>query len=99
MDQAQTTIVRFRNLRDYGVEFSRPHINTLIREGRFPPAVELSSMAVGWRLSDIQNWLANLPTRRRERGPHSEATREKMKQAWIQRRARRSAERGGGDAA
>jgi predicted DNA-binding transcriptional regulator AlpA len=89
MDQAYITIVRYRDLRNHGVPQSRPQISRMVREGLFPAPVELSSMAIGWRLSDIRDWLANRPVRKREYRPHSEATRAKMRAAWVRRRARR----------
>jgi predicted DNA-binding transcriptional regulator AlpA len=88
LDQDFITIVRYRDLRNHGVTFSRAKIKEMERAGLFPAAVELSSMAAGWRLSAIKYWLANRPTRHRERGPHSETTRAKMRVAWARRKAR-----------
>ena len=45
MDQDHLTIIRYHKLRDYGITSCRAHINDLIKDGRFPAAVELSSMA------------------------------------------------------
>jgi len=39
---------------------SKPTIYRMIQEGRFPRQVQISSRSVGWRWSDIENWLANL---------------------------------------
>lgn len=33
----------------------------LQRAGRFPPPVRLTDQAVGWRESDVEDWLANRP--------------------------------------
>jgi predicted DNA-binding transcriptional regulator AlpA len=95
LDQDFLTIIRYPNLRDHGITMSRGQISTMVRDGRFPAPVELSSMVVGWRLSDVKHWLANLPLRSRQTRCHSEETRAKMRLAWERRRARRQ----GGEAA
>jgi predicted DNA-binding transcriptional regulator AlpA len=92
LDQDFLTIVRFPNLRDHGITMSRGQISTMVGQGRFPAPVELSSMVVGWRLSDLKHWLANLPTRSRRTRGHTEETRAKMRLAWERRRAPRSGE-------
>jgi prophage regulatory protein len=37
---------------------SRPHIYRLMSENRFPRSYKLSERAVGWRVSDIEEWMA-----------------------------------------
>ncbi len=32
-----------------------------VKAGTFPPPVKLGARAVGWRYSDIKQWLENLP--------------------------------------
>lgn len=39
--------------------FKRSQIYAMIKAGDFPPAVKLSVRAVGWRESDIAEWLAS----------------------------------------
>ena len=41
---------------------SRSSVYRKIKDGTFPPAVRLGEMARGWRLSDIRDWIAGLPT-------------------------------------
>ena len=50
--------LRFPDLKTYGVPYSRQHIDTLEREGRFPKRVKLSAGVVVWRLTDVRTWLA-----------------------------------------
>ena len=50
--------LRFPDLKTYGVPYSRQHIDTLEREGRFPKRVKLSAGVVVWRLTDVRAWLA-----------------------------------------
>ncbi|EXJ14861.1 helix-turn-helix transcriptional regulator [Imhoffiella purpurea] len=37
---------------------SRSSVYNLMAAGRFPRSIKLSERAVGWRESDIDNWLA-----------------------------------------
>ena len=37
--------------------FSRAHIYTLMRSGKFPKAVRLGVRAVGWDSSEIDQWI------------------------------------------
>jgi len=39
----------------------RSTIYRLLAAGRFPPPVQLSVRAVGWRRSDVDNWTAERP--------------------------------------
>lgn len=39
---------------------SRSHLYLLIQQGAFPPPVKLGARAVGWRHSDIQDWIDGL---------------------------------------
>lgn len=41
---------------------SRSHLYLLIQQGAFPSPVKLGARAVGWRQSDIQNWIDGLET-------------------------------------
>jgi len=40
------------------VGLSRSQIYALIKRGQFPEQVSLGARAVGWRSSDIDNWIA-----------------------------------------
>lgn len=41
-------------------QMEKTTIMRLVRAGKFPPPVQIGERAVGWRASDLQNWLANL---------------------------------------
>ena len=41
---------------------SRSHLYLLIQQGRFPKPVKLGARAVGWRQSEVQNWIDGLET-------------------------------------
>ena len=40
---------------------SKTTIWRMVKAGTFPPPVQLSPRAVGWRRSDIEKWLENRP--------------------------------------
>lgn len=40
---------------------SRTRRFELMREGRFPRKIKLSDRASGWRLSEVESWLASRP--------------------------------------
>lgn len=48
---------------------SRSSIYQRMRAKTFPPAVMITEYAVGWKLSDIDRWISQLPERR----PHFNA--------------------------
>jgi prophage regulatory protein len=50
--------VRYNELKDYGIPFSRQHLTSLEEQGRFPKRVKLSERVVAWRLSDLRDWMA-----------------------------------------
>jgi prophage regulatory protein len=39
---------------------SRSHLYLLIQQGNFPSPVKLGERAVGWRHSDVQEWIDGL---------------------------------------
>jgi len=45
------------------VGLSRSTIYAMMSEGRFPKPIQLGRRAVGWRESDINDWLASRKTR------------------------------------
>ena len=51
------------------VPFSPQHILRLEKLGRFPRRIQIGTRRVGWRLAEIENWLAA-----RERETRSAAT-------------------------
>jgi predicted DNA-binding transcriptional regulator AlpA len=50
--------VRYHELKDYGIPFSRQHLSNLEEQGRFPPRVKLSPRIIAWRLSELKDWMA-----------------------------------------
>jgi prophage regulatory protein len=60
---AQQVQVRARILRRPEVEqrtgLSRSAIYAEMSKGRFPPAVQLTAKAVGWREGDVEGWIAS----------------------------------------
>jgi hypothetical protein len=62
-----STIVPFKTLRDFGIEFTRIHVNRMVEQGSFPPPRRLSPHRVGRLQSDIEKWLAALPLARAPR--------------------------------
>lgn len=41
------------------VPYSAQHILRLEKDGRFPRRIQIGIRRVGWRLSDIEKWLAD----------------------------------------
>jgi len=40
---------------------SRSHLYAQMQRGDFPRPIRLGRRAVGWRLEDVENWLASRP--------------------------------------
>lgn len=38
---------------------ARSTIYDMVRKGAFPPPIRLGSRAVGWRLAEVEDWLAS----------------------------------------
>jgi prophage regulatory protein len=51
-------LLRYAELKEHNIPFSRPHIDRLERDGRFPRRVHLGPATVGWWRSEIWQWLA-----------------------------------------
>lgn len=47
----------------------RSTIYDLIKRGTFPQSVQLTGSSVGWRLSDVESWIASRPTNIGSRSP------------------------------
>ena len=52
----QAKILRRKNVEKM-VGLSRSTIYKLMNQGLFPKAIRLGPRAVGWRISDIENWI------------------------------------------
>ena len=44
------------------VGLSRPTIDRWRKAGKFPKALQLGAQAIGWRRSDLDDWLNDRPT-------------------------------------
>jgi prophage regulatory protein len=52
----QAKILRRKDVENM-VGLSRSTIYKLMNQGLFPKAIRLGPRAVGWRISDIENWI------------------------------------------
>ena len=52
----QAQILRRKDVENM-VGLSRSTIYKLMNQGLFPKAIRLGPRAVGWRISDIENWI------------------------------------------
>ncbi|MCP3444210.1 AlpA family transcriptional regulator [Bradyrhizobium sp. CCGUVB14] len=50
-------LIRFRELREYGVSLSRRQIDRLEADGKFPKRVPLTSWSVAWVTAEIEAWV------------------------------------------
>jgi predicted DNA-binding transcriptional regulator AlpA len=68
---------------------ARHRLNEEIAAGKFPAPVQISPNRIGWRRSEIENHISNLPVVE-PKAPrrHTATTREKMRIAWEIRRRR-----------
>ena len=57
--QAEPVFLRFPELKLHGVPYSRQHVDTMERLGRFPKRIKLSPGVVVWRTAEIQAWVAD----------------------------------------
>lgn len=60
-EQAPSRILRRRQVEDL-TGLSRSSIYREIEYGRFPRPVRLTAQSVGWRETDIDQWLESRPT-------------------------------------
>lgn len=50
-------ILRMKQLTAY-IGVSRSRLYFLVKEGRFPRGIQLSDRCVGWRIEDVDAWIA-----------------------------------------
>jgi prophage regulatory protein len=55
-------LLSFRDLRLFGIRFSRAHIYRLINAGRFPAPVKVGGRCIAFRRKDIDRWIKELGT-------------------------------------
>jgi predicted DNA-binding transcriptional regulator AlpA len=56
-----TKVLRFGQLAERGIDFSRKHIRALEAEGKFPVRIALGANSVAWREREIDEWLESRP--------------------------------------
>jgi prophage regulatory protein len=62
-------ILRFPQLAEHGVVYSRMHVDRLEKTGQFPRRVHLGPNSVGWLEAEIADWLkAKIAARDRSSG-------------------------------
>jgi len=61
MTAIQTTMWRFTTINEH-TGLSRSTVWRLEREGKFPKRIQLSPNCVGWKKSDVLDWLASRET-------------------------------------
>lgn len=52
----------YEDLKQMGYPWSRVHLNSLVKAGRFPAPVLLSANRIVWRAADLASYAKNLPT-------------------------------------
>lgn len=63
MNEAQTNLrerqrlVGYSQLRDFGITYSRVHLDRLMAARAFPAKVRLSSHRIGWLEHELDEWL------------------------------------------
>ena len=55
------TYLTFKQLRDYGVTYSRSHLWLMYQRGEFPRPIAPTPRRRLWRLSEVLCWLDNAP--------------------------------------
>lgn len=58
--EPQAQVLRPREAARY-VGVSRPTIDRWRKAGKFPKALQLGAQAIGWRRSDLDDWLNDRP--------------------------------------
>jgi predicted DNA-binding transcriptional regulator AlpA len=90
-DLPPTAIITHKDLPP-GAKYSRTHQYRLVSAGLFPKKVRLSPGRTGWLKADVDHWIRTRPTVEPGERTVSEATRQKLRDRWEERR-RRAAER------
>ena len=40
---------------------SQGHLNTMVRQGDFPPKIAIGKRSIGWRAADVRRWIDTRP--------------------------------------
>lgn len=57
----QDILLTFLHLQEMGIPFCRVHLGRLVKAGKFPAPIRLSTNRVAWRRADIEEWLKTRP--------------------------------------
>ena len=60
----QPTLIRYEDLAEKGIHFSRMHLRRLMKANRFPRHVDISANRIGWYEHEIDEWIRSLADRR-----------------------------------
>jgi prophage regulatory protein len=67
---ARRPIVTARRLKaEYGIPYSRQHIDRLVKAGKFPQKIQLGSRCTAFYCDEIESWISSRPVI----GPDQEA--------------------------
>jgi prophage regulatory protein len=58
MATVKKRLVTFKELRDYGIPFSRAHVDRLEAAGAFPERIPIGVSRVVWELAEIEEFIA-----------------------------------------
>ena len=54
-------VLVFTDLADRGIRYSRKHLRRKVRDGSFPPPIQLGERRIAWHEHVIDGWLADRP--------------------------------------
>jgi predicted DNA-binding transcriptional regulator AlpA len=64
-DSSASVLLRYHQLADEGVPFSRQHLGVLEERGEFPKRIRLSANTIAWDRAEVRAWRTSR-TRSRE---------------------------------
>jgi predicted DNA-binding transcriptional regulator AlpA len=71
-------LLRYADLQELGIRYSRGHMNKLSLAGSFPVPVQLSTSRIAWVAEEVEEWLAS-----RARTQTSNAKAAQAKPQWV----------------
>lgn len=64
MKISKPSFLRYADLTDLGIPWTRKHLRTLMKANKFPEAIRMGANTIMWHASEIDDWLASRPTGR-----------------------------------